>query len=69
VTRVFVEGFDGKNVIIACIYFSVMEETIIEKRWFPIESERWFKNRTLIGIDIEFFLKDEHRGEDWRKNV
>lgn len=67
--RAFAEGFNGEIVTIANLSFPVTKEIIIEATSFPIEGEWWFKNQTLIGIDIEFFLKDEHRDEDWRQNV
>jgi hypothetical protein len=64
VARAFAKGFDGEIVTIADISFLVIGETIVEETRFPIDGERWFKNRTLIGTDVKFFLKDEYRDED-----
>jgi len=66
VARAFAEGFDGQVVNIAELSLSISEESIAEAVGLPIDGEIWFKNRTLIGIDIDFFLKDEPRDENWR---
>ncbi len=65
VAREFFEGFDGRITIVANISFLVMEETIVEETGLPIEREHWFKNQMLIGVDIAFFLKEEHMNEDY----
>jgi hypothetical protein len=67
--RAFIEGFDGKVVTISNIYFPIIEETIAKETGLPIDGERWFKSQTIIGIDIESFLKDEYRGEIQRHGI
>lgn len=54
VSRAFAEGFDGETIKIPHLSFLVTEVTIAEATRLPIDGERWFKNRTLIGMDCTF---------------
>ena len=59
--QAFVEGFDGKYVSFDSISFLVIEEIDVEAKCLLIDGDRWFRNRTLVGVDISFFLKDEYK--------
>ena len=69
VARAFTKGFHEKIVNIADLSFSVTEETIAEAMGLLIDGEKWFKNQTLIGINIKLFLKDKYVDEDLRRNI
>ena len=57
-TKTFSNSFDGMEVEIGDIKFTIMESLIIEATKLPRSGEKWFKNRGINGEDWKLFLKN-----------
>ena len=60
VAHAFVEGFDGERVRIANLIMKVTKESITSSRNLSVDGEKLFKNKLIIGGDVNKFLKLEH---------
>ena len=64
VARRFAESYDGSRVIIGSLDFVVDREFISEATGLPQIGEQWSKGKTVLAMDFNLFLKDEHADPD-----
>ena len=62
VTKSFARAFDGVEVEIRYIKFSIIESFISEATRLPKTREIWFKNRGIEGEGWKIFLKKPRYG-------
>ena len=60
VEREFAENFDGKTAWVGGMTLHVTEEFMATTTSLPTNGKRWFKNKSIIGEDINMFLKARH---------
>jgi hypothetical protein len=47
----------------------VIEDTIASDCNLPVDGEKWFKKKLIVGGDANQFLKTEHRDHNWAKGI
>ena len=47
----------------------ITEESIVAACNLSFDGEKWFKNKLIIGGDVNQFLKPEHRDPNWAKGI
>jgi hypothetical protein len=69
VAEAFALNLDGKKAIIGQDEFEIDEPLIDEVIEIPRTGEKWFK--TIVTKNVEFgsYLKPEHRGLIWKKDI
>ena len=65
----FTLSFDGKKEIIDKDEFEIDEALIAKVIELPTTGEKWFKNNVINNIEFRSYLKPEHRGLIWRKDI
>ena len=63
VTLQFAKGFDGKITQIGNFVMAVNEKTIARATGFPLEGEKWFKNKVIDKQLALQFLKQTHHSQ------
>lgn len=69
VARIFVETYKGDKVVIGSLDFTVNRDLISEETGLPQIGENWFKGKTVMPMDFNEFLKDEHAGPDCKDGI
>ena len=69
VARGFAESFNGEWVIVVILEFSFMQEFISEVMGLYPIVKIWFKGKTVMYIDFNPFLKDEHTDPEWQNGI
>jgi hypothetical protein len=69
VAEAFTLSFDGKKAIIGQDEFKIDESLIGEVTELPTTGEKWFKTTVIKNIDFKSYLKPEHRGLIWKKDI
>ena len=65
----FALNFDGKKVIISRDEFKIDEALIAEVTELPTTGEKWFKTTVIKNVEFKSYLKPEHRGLIWKKDI
>ena len=62
-------NFDGKKAIIGRDAFKIDESLIVEVTEIPTTGEKWFKTTVIKNVEFRTYLKPEHRGLIWKKDI
>ena len=62
-------NFDGKKEIIGRDEFQIDESIIAEVTELPRDREKWFKTIVTKHVEFRSYLKPEHRGLIWKKDI
>jgi hypothetical protein len=69
VVEAFTLSFDGKKAIIGRDEFEIDEALIAEVTEIPTTGEKWFKTTVIKNIVFRSYLKPEHMGLIWKKDI
>jgi hypothetical protein len=69
VAEAFALNFDGKKAIIGRDEFEIDEALIAEVTELPTTGEKWFKTTVIKNVEFRTYLKPEHRGLIWKKDI
>jgi hypothetical protein len=69
VVEAFSLNFDGKKEIIGRDEFEIDESLISEVTELPRIGEKWFKTTVTKNVEFRSYLKPEHRGLIWKKDI
>jgi hypothetical protein len=69
VAEVFALSFNGKKACIGQDKFQIDEDLIAEVTKLPTAGERWFKIIVINNIEFRSYLKPEHQGLIWKKDI
>jgi hypothetical protein len=69
VAHAFAESFDGNRVKLGNLVFDVIEEFISKSTGFPMNGVRWFKNQSIIYVNLNNFLKPQHKDLEWKNDI
>jgi hypothetical protein len=69
VAKAFAESLGGQHVQMGNIRFNVTEEFISRATKLPTRGERWFKNQSIIVVDLNLFLNIGHQNLEWMKGI
>jgi hypothetical protein len=69
VAEAFALNFDGKKAIIGQDEFEIDEALIAEVTELPMTGEKWFKTTVIKNVEFKTYLKPEHRGLIWKKDI
>jgi hypothetical protein len=69
VAEAFSLNFDGKKAIIGRDEFEIDESLIVEVTKLPMNGEKWFKTTVTKNVEFRSYLKPEHRGLIWKKDI
>jgi hypothetical protein len=69
VEEAFALNFDGKKAIIGQDEFKIDEALIDEVIELPMTREKWFKTTITKNVEFKTYLKPEHRGLIWNKDI
>jgi hypothetical protein len=69
VAEAFSLSFDGKKAIIGQDEFEIDEALIAEVTELPMTGEKWFKTTVIKNVEFRSYLKPEHRGLIWKKDI
>ena len=69
VAEAFALSFDGKKACIGQDEFQIDEALIAEVTELPTTGERWFKTTVIKNIEFRSYLKPEHQGLIWKKDI
>jgi hypothetical protein len=69
VAEAFAINFDGKKAIIGWDEFEVDEGLIAEVIELPRTGEKWFKTTVIKNVEFMSYLKPEHMGLIWKKDI
>jgi hypothetical protein len=69
VAKAFALSFDGKKACIGQDEFQIDEALIAKVTELPIAGERWFKTTVIKNIEFGSYLKPEHQGLIWKKDI
>jgi hypothetical protein len=67
--RGFHSKFRWKERIIGQDEFEIDEALIAEVTELPTTGEKWFKTTVIKNIEFRSYLKPEHRGLIWKKDI
>ena len=69
VAQAFAESFDGSIAQVGDLMIQFLDEFITESTKHPMDGEQWFKNKSIIGVHVNQFLKTKHKNKDLSKGV
>jgi hypothetical protein len=69
VVEAFAINFDGKKAIISRDEFEIDESLIAEVIELPTTGEKWFKTTVIKNVEFRTYLKPEHMGLIWKKDI
>ena len=69
VAEAFALNFDGKKAIISRDEFKIDESLIAEVTELPTTREKWFKTTLIKNVELNSYLKPEHNGLIWKKDI
>ena len=69
VAEAFSLNFNGKKAIIGRDEFEIVETLIAEVTELPMTGEKWFKTIVIKNVEFRTYLKPEHRGLIWKKDI
>lgn len=69
VARAFEKWFDGKTAWVGDLTLHVTKDFMATTTSIPTICERWFKNKSIIGVYINQFLKGEHQDAYFSKGI
>jgi hypothetical protein len=69
VAEAFALNFDGKKAIIGWDEFEIDESLIDKVTELPTTREKWFKTIVIKNVEFRTYLKIEHRGLIWKKDI
>jgi hypothetical protein len=69
VVEAFALSFDGKKAIIGWDEFEIDEALIDEVTKLPTTREKWFKTTVIKNVEFRSYLKPEHKGLIWKKDI
>jgi hypothetical protein len=60
---------DGKKAIIGRDEFEIDEALIAEVTELPRTREKWFKTNVTKNVEFRSYMKPEHKGLIWKKDI
>jgi hypothetical protein len=69
VAEAFALNFNGNIAIIGRDKFEIDEALIAEVTELPRTGEKWFKTTVTKNVEFRSYLKPEHRGLIWKKDI
>jgi hypothetical protein len=69
VAEAFALNFNGKKAIIGRDEFKIDESLIAEVTELPTTGEKWFKTTVIKNVEFRTYLKLEHKGLIWKKDI
>jgi hypothetical protein len=69
VAEAFALNFHGKKTIISQDEFEIDEALIAEVTELSRTGEKWFKTTVTKNVEFRSYLKPEHRGLIWKKDI
>lgn len=69
VAMTFAKNFDGYQTQVGNLIIHISEHSISTAFNLPIDGERWFKKKEILGNFCNQFLTKDHQNPEWSKGI